>query len=229
MDAVVDGTVQRSGNRVRMTVQLVRVDEDGAAWSASFEEEMTSLFAVQDAIAEQVARALDLELRGADRAVLARRDTADVSASQAYLKGRYFWSRFTGEWMGRAFACFQEAVERDPAYALPHAGLADAYLVLGFSGLLRSERGLAARRGVGAHRAAAGREPRRRPHLAGLRAAVPRLGLAERPRVAEARAGAEPRSAPRTSGTACSWRWKGGSTTRGARSSARSSWSRSPS
>jgi TolB-like protein/Flp pilus assembly protein TadD len=137
VDAVVEGTVQRSGNRVRVTVHLVRVDEDGAAaWSDSFEEEMTSLFAVQDAAAEQVARALDVELRGADRAALARRETTDVQAFQAYLKGRYFWSRFTGEWMGRAFACFQEAVERDPRYALPHAGLADAYLVLGFSGLL---------------------------------------------------------------------------------------------
>ena len=136
VDAVVEGTVQRSGKRARVTVHLVRVDEDGTAWSGAFEEEMTSLFAVQDAAAEQVARALDVELGGADRAVLARRDTADVRASQAYLKGRYFWSRFTGEWMGRAFACFQEAVERDPLYALPHAGLADVYLVLGFSGLL---------------------------------------------------------------------------------------------
>ena len=136
VDAVVEGTVQRSGKRVRVTVHLVRMDEDGASWSDTFEEEMTSLFAVQDAAAAQVARALDIELGGADKAVLARRDTADLLASQAYLKGRYFWSRFTGEWMGRAFACFQEAVERDPRYALPHAGLADAYLVLGFSGLL---------------------------------------------------------------------------------------------
>lgn len=136
VDAVVEGTVQRSGKRVRVTVHLIRLDENSPAWSEAFEEEMTSLFAVQDAAAAQVARALDVELRGADRAVLARRDTTDPHASQAYLKGRYFWSRFTPEWMGRAFACYQEAVERDPRYALPHAGLADAYLILGFSGLL---------------------------------------------------------------------------------------------
>ena len=136
VDAVVEGTVQRSGKRVRVTVHLIRLDESGPAWSEAFEEEMTSLFAVQDAAAAQVARALDVELRGADRAVLARRDTTDPHASQAYLKGRYFWSRFTPEWMGRAFASYQEAVERDPRYALPHAGLADAYLILGFSGLL---------------------------------------------------------------------------------------------
>ena len=136
VDAIVEGTIQRSGNRVRVTVGLVRAGEDAASWNDAFEEEMTGLFAVQDAAAEQVVRALDVELRGPDRAVLARRDTADPQASQAYLKGRYFWSRFTGEWMTRAFACFQDAVERDPRYALPHAGLADAYLVLGFSGAL---------------------------------------------------------------------------------------------
>jgi DNA-binding winged helix-turn-helix (wHTH) protein/tetratricopeptide (TPR) repeat protein len=136
VDAVVEGSIQRSGRRVRVTVHLVRTDEGAAAWSHTFEEEVTSLFALQDRAAEEVARALDVELRGADRAVLARRDTADPLASQAYLKGRYFWSRFTGPWLGRAFASFQEAVERDPRYALPHAGLADAYLVLGFSGLL---------------------------------------------------------------------------------------------
>jgi DNA-binding winged helix-turn-helix (wHTH) protein/tetratricopeptide (TPR) repeat protein len=135
VDAVVEGTIQRSGPRVRVTVHLVRAGEEAAGWSDAFEEEMTGLFAVQDAAAEQVARALDIELRGPDRAVLARRDTADAQASQAYLKGRYFWSRFTGPWIARAFACFQEAVDRDPRYALPHAGLADTYLVLGFSGV----------------------------------------------------------------------------------------------
>jgi TolB-like protein/Flp pilus assembly protein TadD len=139
VDAVVEGTVQRSGGRVRVTVHLVRMNEERASWSESFEEEMTSLFAVQDRTAERVARALDVELRLSDRALLARRDTADPRASQAYLKGRYFWSRFTPEWMARAFACFQEAAERDPGYALPHAGLADAHLVLGFSGLLAPE------------------------------------------------------------------------------------------
>jgi DNA-binding winged helix-turn-helix (wHTH) protein/tetratricopeptide (TPR) repeat protein len=136
VDAVVEGTVQRSGRRARVTVHLVRAAEEAASWSDSFEEDVASLFAAQDRAAERVARALDVELRTADHAVLARRDTADAKASQAYLKGRLFWGRFTAESMTRAFASFQEAVERDPAYALPHAGLADAYLVLGFSGLV---------------------------------------------------------------------------------------------
>ena len=87
-------------------------------------------------MAEQVARALALELREPERRLLAHRHTQDLAAQESYLKGRYFWSRFTGPWLEKAFAEFQEAAERDPAYALPHAGLADACLVLGFTGML---------------------------------------------------------------------------------------------
>ena len=190
---------------------------------------LTSLFAVQDAAAEHVAHALDVELGGADRALLARRDTSDVLALPGVpLKGRYFWSRFTGEggWGGRSPRSRRPVRTRSALRAAPRG----AGRRLPRPRLLRApaaERGLAPGRGVGAHRAAGCDDsPGRRPHLAGLRAAVPRLGLGERPRVAEARAGAEPAARPRTSGTASSSTWKAGSTTRGARSSARWSWSR---
>jgi DNA-binding winged helix-turn-helix (wHTH) protein/tetratricopeptide (TPR) repeat protein len=136
VDAVVDGTLQRDGTRLRIGVQLVPVDGDGPTWTQTFEAEVTGLFAVQDAMAEQVARALALELREPERRLLAHRHTQDLAAQESYLKGRYFWSRFTGPWLEKAFAEFQDAAERDPAYALPHAGLADACLVLGFSGML---------------------------------------------------------------------------------------------
>jgi DNA-binding winged helix-turn-helix (wHTH) protein/Flp pilus assembly protein TadD len=136
VDAVVDGTLQREGSRLRIGVQLVPVRGEGPTWTHTFEEEMTGLFAVQDAMAEQVARALALELREPERQLLARRHTQDLAAQEAYLKGRYFWSRFTGPWLEKAFFSFQEAAERDPDYALPHAGLADAALVLGFVGAL---------------------------------------------------------------------------------------------
>jgi DNA-binding winged helix-turn-helix (wHTH) protein/tetratricopeptide (TPR) repeat protein len=136
VDAVVDGTLQRDGTRLRIGVQLVPVRGDGPTWSQTFEEEMTGLFAVQDAMAEQVARALALELREPEKRLLAHRHTQDLEAQESYLKGRYFWSRFTGPWLEKAFASFQEAAERDPTYALPHAGLADACLILGFTGLL---------------------------------------------------------------------------------------------
>jgi Flp pilus assembly protein TadD len=91
---------------------------------------------VQDRIAEQVARALDLRLGAPERERLTRRHTGNALAYEAYLKGRYFWSRFTGEWLEKAIVFFREAVEQDPGFSLPHAGLADAYLILGFSGLV---------------------------------------------------------------------------------------------
>jgi DNA-binding winged helix-turn-helix (wHTH) protein/tetratricopeptide (TPR) repeat protein len=136
VDAVLEGKIQRRGSRIRVTVQLLPLSGAAPAWAETFDEDVTSVFAVQDRIAEQVARALDLQLGAGERERLTRRHTEDVEAYQAYLKGRYFWSRFTGEWVERAFAYFREAVEKDPGFALPHAGLADAYLVLGFSGLV---------------------------------------------------------------------------------------------
>jgi TolB-like protein/Flp pilus assembly protein TadD len=136
VDAVVEGKIQRRDSRLRVTVQLVPIAGPAPAWAETFEEKATDLFAVQDRIAEQVAHALDLRLGAAERERLTRRHTADVEAYESYLKGRYFWSRFTGEWLEKAIGFFRDAVERDPDYCLPHAGLADAYLILGFSGLV---------------------------------------------------------------------------------------------
>jgi TolB-like protein/Flp pilus assembly protein TadD len=136
VDSVLTGTLQREKGRVRVSVQLVPVDTGSPAWGETFEEPLTSLFAVQDAVAARVARALELELRPPEKERLARRHTEDAEAYRAYLKGRYFWTRFTGPWLEKALSAFQEAAEKDPSYALPHAGLADAYLIFGFAGLL---------------------------------------------------------------------------------------------
>jgi TolB-like protein/Flp pilus assembly protein TadD len=136
VEAMLEGKIQRQGSRLRVTVQLVPLSGPTPAWAETFDEELTNVFAVQDRIAEQVARALDLKLGAPERERLTRRHTDDAEAYQSYLKGRYFWSRFTGEWLERAFAFFREAVEKDPGFCLPHAGLADAYLILGFSGLV---------------------------------------------------------------------------------------------
>ena len=136
VDAVLEGKIQRRGSRLRVTVQLLPLSGTAPGWAETFDEEAGNVFAVQDRIAEEVARALDLQLGAAERERLTRRHTADAGAYEAYLKGRYFWSRFTGEWLERALAFFREAAEKDPGFSLPHAGLADAYLVLGFSGLV---------------------------------------------------------------------------------------------
>jgi TolB-like protein/Flp pilus assembly protein TadD len=137
VDAVLDGTVQRDGGRLRVSTQLLPVGRALSSWSATFETTFTSLFAVQDAVAEQVARALTLTLEAPDpsRAGAVRHAPA-TEAYQAYLKGRYFWNRLTREGVAKAFEYFEEAKARDGQYALPWSGLADAYAVLGFTGFV---------------------------------------------------------------------------------------------
>ena len=132
VDAVLDGTVQVEGSRVRVTVQMIAVRGAAPTWADRFEAERTSLFDLQNAVAERVARALELRLTGKTT----RRPSTDFEAYQAYVKGRYFWSRFTPQEVQKAFACFEDAIARDPSFALPHAGLAEVFLVVGALGVL---------------------------------------------------------------------------------------------
>ena len=130
-ELVVDGAIQRAGDRLRVSVHLIRVSEGRTIWSDRFEARWTDVFTVQDAIAEQVARALALTLSGEDRRRVQRRRPASVEAYEAYLKGRYFWNMRTADGLTRALGYFQEALALDSAYAQAHAGLADTYAVLG--------------------------------------------------------------------------------------------------
>lgn len=137
VDAVLDGRVQRAGERLRVTVQLVSVMDGAPLWAEKFDEKWTDIFTVQDSISEQVARALMLQLSGAEHLLLTKRETKNIDAYQSYLRGRYHWNKFTEESFQRAIACFMEAIRIDPAYALAYAGLADLYNWLGVFGVLR--------------------------------------------------------------------------------------------
>lgn len=132
-DAVVSGTLQRDGARLRVRVQLLPLDGSIAGWSASFDEAYTRLFDVQDAVAERVAAALVPGIVGDD---MQARPTASLGAYEACARGRHFWSQFDPDSLGKALGAFQEAADLDPRFAAPYAGLADLYLVSGFSGLL---------------------------------------------------------------------------------------------
>lgn len=131
VDAVLEGTVQRWGERLRVTVQLVRVCDGAALWAARFDEQFTNIFEVQDAISEQVMNALLLELSGAEKRLLAKRPTENTEAHRAYLKGRYCLERRSDEAIKKAAAHFQQAIDLDPGYALAHTGLADTYNLAG--------------------------------------------------------------------------------------------------
>jgi DNA-binding winged helix-turn-helix (wHTH) protein/Flp pilus assembly protein TadD len=136
VDAVLDGRLQRSGTRLRLTVQLVPTRGGGALWAEHFDEEVSHLFAVEDRVAERVATALVAELSAEERRRLGRHPTDSLEAYQAYCRGRYFWGRFSRPWVEKAMRCFHEAATHDPLYALPHAGLADAFLAAGFAAAL---------------------------------------------------------------------------------------------
>ena len=130
VDAVLDGSFQRAGDRVRVTVQLVRASDGSPLWAETFDERFTDLFAVQDAISARVAEALKLRLSGEEAGRLARRQTVNPEAYQLYLRGRYHWNRRTADGMNRAVEYLSRAVAADPSYALAHSGLADAYALL---------------------------------------------------------------------------------------------------
>lgn len=130
-DLVVDGAIQRTGDRLRVSVSLVRVADNVTVWSDRFDSPWTDVFRVQDAIAEQVGRALAVALSGEGRQRIERRRTGNIEAYEAYLKGRYFWNMRTAEGFQKALDYFQQAIDRDRNYAPAYAGLADTYALLG--------------------------------------------------------------------------------------------------
>jgi DNA-binding winged helix-turn-helix (wHTH) protein/TolB-like protein/Tfp pilus assembly protein PilF len=129
VDAVLDGRIQKSGPRVRVTVLLVRVRDGGSLWAEKFDEEFNSIFAAEDAIVWRVTRGLIPMLNKQDQEKLSKHYTDNQQAYEAYLKGRYFWSKRTTDSLRQSVEYFQQALEKDPNFALAYVGLADAYLI----------------------------------------------------------------------------------------------------
>lgn len=127
VDAVLDGQVQRWGDRVRITARLVRVADDRQLWAGQFDEAFNDIFALQTSISEQVTRSLALTLTPGERTRLARRHTADPVAYQLYMKARVFAAQSNRDSMQRAIALLEDATARDSGYALAHAALAECY------------------------------------------------------------------------------------------------------
>ena len=131
VDAVLYGNIQRDGDRLRVTAQLININTGTPFWSEQFDTQWTDVFGVEDAISEQLARALTLHLTPEDRKRLEKRYTRDRAAYEAYLRARYFWNRRTPDGHLKAIEHAKQAIDRDPRYALAYTGLADAYTLLG--------------------------------------------------------------------------------------------------
>lgn len=130
VDSVLEGTVQKAGDRVRVTVQLVNVQDRNPLWAQSFDEKLTDIFTVQDLISEQVARTMLVKLNVDEQRQLSKRETENVEAYQEYLRGRYFWNKRNDEGLKKSLERFQQAITLDPDYGQAHAGLADAYTLI---------------------------------------------------------------------------------------------------
>jgi DNA-binding winged helix-turn-helix (wHTH) protein/TolB-like protein/Flp pilus assembly protein TadD len=136
VDAVLDGRFQRMSDRIRVTLELLRIADSRTLWAEGFEEDFSNIFAMQDSIAEKVVQVLSLKLTGEEQRRLTKRYTENAEAYQFYLRGRYLWNKRTGESVKKSIGYFDQAIEKDPNYALAYDGLADAYYILGAYGAI---------------------------------------------------------------------------------------------
>jgi serine/threonine protein kinase/Tfp pilus assembly protein PilF len=136
VDAVLEGSVRKAGQRLRITVQLIKVSDGYHLWSERFDRTDEDIFAVQDEIALAVAEKLKGKLLGTEREALTRRYTEDREAFNLYLKGRYFMDRRSQGDLERAMAHFERAIGRDPKYVLPYVAIANAFSMLGVWGFM---------------------------------------------------------------------------------------------
>jgi DNA-binding winged helix-turn-helix (wHTH) protein/TolB-like protein/Tfp pilus assembly protein PilF len=130
VDAVLEGTLQKTADRLRLTLRLHDVRNGRTIWSGKFDEKFTDIFKVQDSISDQVAAALALNLSRERRALMFRSYTDNAAAYELYLKGRYWWNKRTVDGLKKAVDYFEQTIALSPNYALAYAGLADCYNLL---------------------------------------------------------------------------------------------------
>ncbi|MCK4512798.1 tetratricopeptide repeat protein, partial [bacterium] len=127
---LLEGSVRKSGSRMRVTAELVNVRDGFRLWSERYDRDVEDVFAVQDDISLAIVSKLRLRLVSGDKEKLLRRHTDDPEALNLCLKGRFFWNKRTEEHLRRAIDHYEQAIARDPGYALAYSGLADCYIVL---------------------------------------------------------------------------------------------------
>ena len=134
---ILEGSVQRTADQVHVNVQLIKAASDAHLWAEVYDRKLTDIFAVEAEIAKTVADTLRAKLTGQEEHAIAARPTENPEAHQLYLKGRYFWNKRTDEGLRNSIEYFNQAIEKDPNYALAYAGIADSYDVLFFYSAVR--------------------------------------------------------------------------------------------
>ena len=131
VDGIVEGTVQRSGDRVRITAQLIEAPKDRHVWAESYERDLRDILTLQGEVARDIATQISAKLSPDAQKRLSNAQTVEPAVYEDYLKGRYSWNKRTEEGFRKALEYFSEATQKDRNYALGQAGLADSYMLLG--------------------------------------------------------------------------------------------------
>jgi TolB-like protein/DNA-binding winged helix-turn-helix (wHTH) protein/Tfp pilus assembly protein PilF len=133
VDALVEGTVARSGDRLRITANLVQASPEKHLWAENYERDLRDVIALQNEVARTIAQQIQVQLTPEEHASLSAARPVDPEAYRLYIKGRYFWVKRNRESFDRAMDYFQQAIHQDPNYAAPYSGLADCYVLFGSS------------------------------------------------------------------------------------------------
>ena len=127
---ILEGSVQKVNDQVRVNVQLINALTNAHLWAEIYDRKLTDIFAVESDIAKTIADTLQAKLTGSEKVAITTKPTENPEAHELYLKGRYFWNRRTAENLKKAADYFQQAIDKDPKYALAYAGLADCHVLL---------------------------------------------------------------------------------------------------
>ena len=125
---ILEGSVQKVNDRVRVNVQLVNALTSAHLWAETYDRRLIDIFSVESEIAKTIAETLQAKLTGSEKNAIAKAPTENPEAYELYLKGRFFWNKRSGVELRKAIEYFNQAIAKDPNYALAYAGLADSYL-----------------------------------------------------------------------------------------------------
>jgi TolB-like protein/Flp pilus assembly protein TadD len=148
VEGVVEGTVLRSGDRVRISAQLIHAPTDTHLWAESYDRDLRDILALQSEVAQAIARQVQVKLTPQEQTNFAQVHPVDPEAYEAYLKGRYHWNRRSREGFGKAGEYFQQAIAKDPSYAIAYAGLADCLSSLSLWSLVPPDEGCGKAKGL---------------------------------------------------------------------------------
>ena len=139
VNTVLEGSVRRAGNELRITAQLINIADGYHLWSQTYDRELQDIFAIQDEIALAIADRLEISLLSGEKGRMTKHPTENKEAYDLYLKGRYFWYQRTSEGFAKSLEYYQKALEKDPSYALAYVGIADTYLQMGWYDVISSD------------------------------------------------------------------------------------------